>query len=71
MAKNQRVRVVLWSLGLLVACTGSETGNPVEGNDVDKGSGCEEASSTSLPLAQQSALGFSAADVLAYAAGPH
>jgi len=68
MASVHGVRLPL-CLGLLVACGGSETGNPVENGDVGESAGCEVAGSTSLPFDRQSALGFAAADLLDNAGG--
>ncbi|MET0282892.1 MAG: hypothetical protein ABW352_00420 [Polyangiales bacterium] len=59
----------IWcALGLLLACEGTETGNPFQ--DSGESSYCEAVSTTELTLSQRGALGFAAEDVLSFARGP-
>jgi hypothetical protein len=60
---------VLWALGLLLGCNGTETGNPLDDPGESAGGNCEVVSSTKLDLGEASTLGFSANEVLAYAGG--
>jgi hypothetical protein len=63
---------LVWTLGLLLGCGGSETGNPIVKDPGESASsGCEVVDSTKLELGTRSELGFSADDVLAYAGGAH
>jgi hypothetical protein len=64
-------RSIWWTLGLLLACEGTETGNPIEDGNEAGGFSCEVASSEKLELDAASELGFSANDVLAFAGGTH
>ncbi len=65
-------RTSVFALGLVVACGGSETGNPFDDKGESTGGpGCTEVSSETVDFATETTLGFRANDVLAYAGGRH
>lgn len=63
---------MVWGLGLVLGCGGTETGNPLSnGGETAGGGNCEVVRAESVDLAAETALGFRANDVLAYAGGQH